>query len=224
MLTDYDGQRICGVPDHLGTADCRWPMVDVTVFAAGAINGVNLAEAAELAIKGWNDVCGLRLTMSVNPKTANIVTGPRSLDGQGNVLAQCQLPCGFVSPSAQMGCDVDLSEAFVIGTNPPAGKIDLVRVLMHEYGHGIGIPHIASGNLMAPVYSASIRLPQDGDIVQARSRYGMPAPVAPVPPTVPAPSVPGSPQLPTGFRLTALEATDALGNKFRTELDWKKLS
>lgn len=227
MSSDFDGVRICNVPDHLGDVSVKWPdqlKQSLSVFASGTINGVSLADAIELAVKAWNDVCGVLISMSTNPKTANLIVGVGQIDGPGNVLAQNELPVGFFGPQnvRQLQGLYDASERVVLADNPPTNRLDLGRICRHELGHFLGIGHITDGNLMAPVYSSQIRLPQNGDIVEARARYGSPIVATPTTPATPA--TPGSPLIPTGFRLTALEAADALGNKFRTELDWKKLS
>ncbi len=191
QITNFDGKIICGVPDHVGNVACLWPFSFVSVFAEGAIGHLALADAVEWALAEWNKVCGIRLTMSTNPRTAHIVCRPGRLDGPSNVLAQCELPCGF-SPTnwRQINMTCDLSEALVLAENPPPNRIDAGRMVCHELGHGLGIGHIETGNLMAPVYSTSIRRPRDGDAVQARARYG--APALPPDPT-PVPSTPSNP-------------------------------
>lgn len=207
---NYDGARICGVADNLGNVSCQWPFRDVNVFAAGRIGSVNLADAMELSLPAWNNVCGIRLSMTTNLKTAHIAVGVGRIDGPGSILAQNQLPCGFTANNwRQLRGEYDASEAFVIAENPPPNRIDLVRVCAHETGHGIGINHIGDGNLMAPSYSGRIALPQNGDIVEARARYGAPT-AAPQPPTVP-PEAPGLP----GFDVqTVLGALLKIGMEF----------
>ena len=138
--------------------------------------------------------------MSANRKTAHILCKPGHLDGPSNVLAQCELPCGF-SPHSwrQLNMTCDLSEALVLAENPPAGKIDAGRMVCHELGHGLGVGHIASGNLMAPTYSNSIRAPRNGDVVEVRARYGLPAAPTPVP--APGPSAPSNPSPSSPFNV-----------------------
>lgn len=180
MLESFDGARICGVPDHLGDVSAKWPMLDVSIFAAGSIGGVLFADAVAYAAKAWNEVCGLRLVHSTNQKTANIALGQGPIDGRNGVLAQSELPVGF-SPSfmRQLQQQYDTGEVWTLSANPPSGRIDLGRVMAHEIGHAIGIGHISDGNLMAPTYSTSIALPRNGDVTEARARYGSPAAVPP---------------------------------------------
>lgn len=228
MSSDFDGCRICNVPDHLGDVSVRWPEQlkrSLTVFATGNVGQVPLADAIELAVRAWNDVCGVLIGMSTNPKTANLVVGVGPIDGPGNVLAQNELPVGFFGGQAvrQLQGLYDASERVVLADNPPRDKLDLGRICRHELGHFLGIGHITDGNLMAPIYSSTIRLPQNGDIVEARARYGDPVVTPPVGTTPDAPRR-GSPVLPTGFRITAIEAADPLGNKFRSELNWKAIT
>jgi hypothetical protein len=80
---------------------------------------------------------------------------------------------------------IDTAEAWVISDNPPNNRVDLLRVLIHELGHGLGIPHIGTGNLMAPIYSSRISRPQSGDISEGVSRYGLANPNPPQPPLPP---------------------------------------
>ena len=184
-MPDYDGVQLCAVADNLGNMSCQWPFLDVNIFAEGQLGQIDLVKAVELAVKGWNDICGLRLKHTTDKTKAHIVITRASLDGSGSVLADSQLPCGFTASQwNQLRQRYDTGEAWVISDNPPGNKIDAVRVIMHELGHAIGIGHINSGNLMAPTYSTQIRLPQNGDIMEARARYGKPVPV-PTPPGVP---------------------------------------
>lgn len=204
---DVDGMRFCNVPDHLGDLTVKWPISDLAIFASGKVGQVNLADAVEAALPGWNNVCGVRLRMSTNPNTANLVLTVGPIDGPGNVLAQNELPVGIVGsgPYRQLTGLYDASERVVLADNPPAGMLDLARICRHELGHFLGIGHISDGNLMAPVYSSKIAMPQRGDILEATFRYGPAAPVAPVqptPPTSPTIPVPGKPD----ERLTIVDA------------------
>ena len=202
-MSSFDGQRICGVPDNVGDVNCQWPFRDISVYAEGRIGQVVLAEAMELALPRWNRVCGINMTMTANPRTANIAVKAGVIDGSGRILAQNQLPCGFTTRNwTQLQGLYDESELWVISDNPPEGKIDAVRVCAHELGHGgIGVGHIQDGNLMAPMYSSRISWPQSGDIIEARARYGKPfaqEPTTPPPGTI-TPMPPLPPNTPIDF-------------------------
>jgi hypothetical protein len=220
---NYDGTKVCGVPDGLGGDNCLWPFADVKIFASGLLGGVDLAEATEQAIQGWNRVCGIRLALVANAGEAHIVVTQGRIDGPMGTLAWSELPCGFTPNQwRKLKQQYDTGEMWTIAENPPGNKIDAVRVLRHEIGHAIGISHIAAGNLMAPTYSASIRDVQRGDVLEAVSRYGKPAAV---PAPVPAPSVPTTPvpNLPGMGRVTAIEILDAEGRPWRGDVQWKPL-
>lgn len=188
---NYDGVKVCSVPDSLGGDNCLWPFLDVTVYAEGMLGGIDLREAVEQAINGWNDVCNLRLSLTTNSKTSHITITKGSIDGPQGTLAFSELPCGFTkSQWRRLQQQYDTGEMWTIAENPPGGRIDAVRVICHEIGHAIGISHIAPGNLMAPTYSAAIRWPQRQDILEAVGRYGKPA-AAPSP--APTPTNPTTP-------------------------------
>ena len=60
----------------------------------------------------------------------------------------------------------------MISERPSGGSIDLVRVVAHEMGHALGLPHGPSGNLMQPTVDARIRRPKSWDIAEIQRRYG----------------------------------------------------
>jgi len=226
MSSDYDGFRFCNVADHLGDVSVRWPEQlkrSLMIFASGNVGQVPLADAIELALQAWNDVCGVRLAMSTNPKTAHLVLEVGPIDGPGNVLAQNELPVGFFGPQnvRQLRGLYDSSERVVLADNPPRDKLDLGRIGRHELGHFLGIGHITEGNLMAAMYSSQIRLPQNGDILEARARYGDPVVTPPVGSTPDASPSPFNPSLP--YFLTSVETIDINGSKWRGELNWKRI-
>lgn len=200
-----DEIRFCSLPDRpaFRGQTCKWPDVNVTWHVDGGLPGIAPADftaAAQEAFRRWEAVCGIKPKYTANGKTANIYMHAAHLDGGSGVLADSRLPCGFsMQDQAEQRYD---SERWNIGSHV-SGKIELTRVICHELGHGlIGTDHIASGNLMAPTYSASIDRPQTGDIAEAFKRYGPPIPVTP-PPTQP-PAVPPSPPSATPLVLTGV--------------------
>jgi hypothetical protein len=185
-MTDYDGQVLCGVDDRLGAFGqmCKWPAPDITWSIVGNLPGIepdSFRRVCGLAWDAWAKVCGIRPRFVEGP--SNLSIGLQTI-GPGNVLADCELPCGATMQS-RLRMRIDTAEAWVISDNPPNNRVDLLRVLIHELGHGIGIPHIGTGNLMAPIYSARIGRPQSGDISEGVSRYGLANPNPPQPPLPP---------------------------------------
>lgn len=191
-MPNYNGQRLCGVEDTLGVGDmCRWPSLDVTWGIAADLPGFSresFAAAIELAWSFWSSTCGVRPKF-VNTQNANVMIGMQTI-GPFGVLADCQLPCG-VSMQASLRMRIDTAEPWVISENPPGDKVDLVRVIAHELGHGLGVPHIGGGNLMAPSYSSTLRRPAAGDIAEVVARYGLTGPLPPLPPVLPPPPAGG---------------------------------
>lgn len=183
---NYDGAQLCGA-DITAAArggQCRWPSPDISWTITANLPGFAreaFRDAAALAWSYWSDVCGVRPRF-VESGFANVLMGIQS-QGPGGVLADSELPCG-VTMQHSLKQRYDTAEAWVVSENPPGNKIDLVRVIAHELGHVIGIPHISGANLLAPTYSSRIRRPQTGDIAEAVSRYGLPS-APPVPPPTP---------------------------------------
>ena len=182
---DYDGQILCGADTTQAASGelCKWPALDVLWTTIADLPGFgqdSFRQAAETAWGFWSSVCGIRPKYTTDPAQANILIGLQTI-GPGGVLADSELPCGFTTMSQKCRQRYDTAEAWVVAENPPPNRVDLVRVMCHELGHAIGIPHIGTGNLMAPVYSGAIRRPTSGDIAEAVARYGLPSPVGPGP-------------------------------------------
>jgi hypothetical protein len=169
---------------------CKWPSPNVRWTIIG-IPGTLAFEAVKaaytLAWSQWADVCVLRPEYVGPTQPADVLMGAGLIDQPGQVLAWSEMPCGAHGPLRQM---FDTAENWTIAENPVGNSIDLVRVACHEIGHALGIPHITDGNLMAPIYSPSIRKPKAGDILEAVQRYGRPQPPGPPAPPVPLPPGP----------------------------------
>ena len=96
-------------------------------------------------------------------------------DGAGSVLAHAFYPSVPATPPTAIMGDAHFDEAETWTVNVPtgAGRIDLVTVAAHEFGHSLGLGHSSvSGALMAPFYGGPYRLVTDDDIAGIRSLYG----------------------------------------------------
>lgn len=202
--------RICGLPDVIAIqrdGRCLWPFKNLKVTFNNTVAKFSveqIKQAFEEACKRWSDVCDLRFTVefSTSVSNSNIHATFGVIDGRSNTLAWSELPCGSSRLLYQKYDSAENWEIYLNANANPSGNIDLVRVMCHELGHAIGIPHISNGNLMQPSYSPRIGKPQSGDIREAVARYGTPRspapppqpPATPQPPTPPVPpSIPGIP-------------------------------
>lgn len=186
----YDGIALCGVTKqaNFGGQRLRWPSPDVTWGIVAGLPGFAIDSFHRAIAEGWgrwSRVCGIRPQFVEDPSRANIVVGLQTI-GPGGVLADCELP---VQQSMRQRCRmrIDTAEAWCISDNPPPNKIDLVRVVCHELGHGLGMDHIGGGNLMAPTYSTRIKDPQRDDVAEMVARYGLPT-AQPAPAPTPSPA------------------------------------
>lgn len=145
----------------------------------------DLIAACVEAFGRWSAVCDVVFSPTDDPDAAQFLIFTHQFDGPSGVLADCALP----SPGMrQQELRIDPSERWVISDNPPAGALDLLAVLCHEIGHGIGLQHFPSGpppELMEPIYNAAIVRPQATEAAYAAKLYGLPqtqTPPTPVPP------------------------------------------
>ena len=193
--TNYDGFRYCahqGESAPIGAGGLpRWPHKRITWRVLQPLpqfaNDAYRAAIAE-AFSRWAKVCGITPVEVDQGEPANLAFYVVS-QTPGGMLAQCYLPYPGITAKHSLRCEVDKAEgaAWCISDNPPSNRLDLVRVLTHEIGHGLGVSHLGeqSGALMAPFYSSRVGWPQATDIAEVVARYGQPVeqPAAPEIPT-----------------------------------------
>lgn len=165
----------CSLPDVLPVSEelNQWPDGEITLTVAGDLPPLTrqqFKDAAMEAMSYWEAVAGLKTRYVDDPNQARIVMTTGVIDQSGGTLAWSELPQQGTRRVTQK---YDTREQWIISANPTNG-IDLVRVACHELGHALGMGHISNGNLLAPIYSKTIRKPQAGDIQEMRSRYGKP--------------------------------------------------
>lgn len=179
---DYDGIVFCAPkPESVG-AVYKWPHRNISWGIVADIPSLprdSFRRAVAEAFRSWAAVCGVEPFEAEPGKLANVIIGIQS-EQPGSVLADCELPVGK-SANGTVRMRIDTQEIWCLSDNPPRDKIDLIRVIRHELGHGLGLSHGPAGCLMAPTYSLRIREPQGWDIMEMRARYGEPRPEPPEP-------------------------------------------
>lgn len=98
-----------------------------------------------------------------------------AFDGASGVLAHAFFPSVPPAPvGAIMGdAHFDDAETWTVAVPPPGGRIDLVTVAAHEFGHSLGLDHSSvAGALMAPFYGGPHRELHADDIAGITSLYG----------------------------------------------------
>ena len=171
-----------------GTAQVKLPTSLISFRVDGDLPGITRADfeaACFEAWRRWARVIGITVDKHANTKTdpTQIVVTTR-LDRAGGVLADQQLPYGN---GMGLLMRIDTSENWGIDDTPAQGVMNLLAVLCHEDGHCLGMQHIdaeGDADLMNPIYSPKIYLPQEDDISYGRKLYG-PAKAQPTPPTSP---------------------------------------
>lgn len=175
--------RICGVPEYQTNdpRQMRWRSEiakSLTWHPTAALPGMSLEDTKAVHAESWRRwaaVCGINPRYTPNARTANVIHNVGPIDGRFGTLAWSKLAYLTATSLDQL---YDSGEPWVVVLDEqqpvPQGKIEAIAVATHETGHVLGIAHIQSGNLLAPIYSASIRSPRRGDIDQATMRYGKP--------------------------------------------------
>lgn len=182
--------HFCGNPELFGDGSPQFrlnnqrPKFCVREGLPG-ISREQLIAACVDAFGRWSAVCDMLFTPTDDPNAAQFLIFTNRFDGPSGVLADCMLP----SPGIRrQDMRLDLSEKWVVSDNPPAGRINLLAVLCHEMGHGIGLTHLPQSpppDLLEPTYRADINRPQATEIAIVQKLYGLPQvtpPSTPVPP------------------------------------------
>ena len=185
-LAELDCKR-CGMPD-LGefVADGRkWNKTNLTYGFDNytSDNGMTPAKvhaAFAQAFAMWAAETPLsfkRVSATANPDIRiKFVSGNHgdgsSFDGRGGVLAHAYYPppnSGALAGDAHF----DEAESWTLNIPTGAGKIDLVTVAAHEFGHSLGLRHSnVNGSMMFPSYTGPRRYLHSDDIAGIRSIYG----------------------------------------------------
>lgn len=166
---------ICGYkPAAIGSNPSRWPSERLIRYriALPGLPGVNrdaFRVCFRAACNMWENECGLWFD-EVDSKENFVVTS--MAQQPGGVLADCTLPYQF-----PVRMRVDASEPWSIACNPPPNRVDLLIVLAHELGHGIGLDH-GGDSLMKPVYDPRMTI-GDWERQLAQEAYGTPRPRQP---------------------------------------------
>lgn len=185
-LAELDKKRCC-MPDigEFSTHGNKWNKTELTYgfqnyTTDNSLSHAKIHEAIAQAFSLWAAETPLsfrRINFSSNPDIRiRFVSGNHgdgsSFDGQSGVLAHAFYPppnSGALAGDAHF----DEAETWTINIPTGTGKIDLVTVAAHEFGHSLGLRHSnVSGSLMFPSYSGPSRVLQSDDKSGVRSIYG----------------------------------------------------
>lgn len=182
--------EFCGISERFGDGNVVYKLANqrpkfCVREGLPGISREHLVAACLDAFGRWSAVCDVIFTPTDDPNAAQFLIFAHKFDGASGVLADCMLP----SPGlARQDMRLDLDERWVVSDNPPAGRINLLAVLCHEMGHGIGLQHLPSNpppDLLEPVYRPDVYRPQATEIAIVQKWYGPPQvspPTTPVPP------------------------------------------
>lgn len=184
----------CGLPDKysVGTSGAgefvtgagKWGTTSLTYSFQNYSPDVSASRtrwAIDQAFGMWSAETPLRLRRVADGTGGDIVirfvTGKHGdgapFDGPGNVLAHAFYP--FNPDPIKGDTHFDEAEKWTLNVPTGSGKIDLVTVAAHEFGHALGLKHsTVSSALMAPYYGGPRRFLSSDDIGGIQSLYGGP--------------------------------------------------
>lgn len=202
--------EFCGVRQNMelgqiGQRFCRWPENRIAWHVIEPLPSLGLEatkSACQAALADIEQYFELEFPYAERPGDAQVVIEMSPLGGPAGVLAQCSLvPCGVQQNSQfRARMEVDTSENWVVASTPTGLAIDWQRVFAHEFMHALGLGHVNGANLIAPMYSTTIRTLQPGDVA-ALEQLGYRRRVKPLPAPAPQPVPTGEALGPIGSRI-----------------------
>ena len=185
-LAELDCKR-CGMADlgEFSLHGNKWSNVNLTYgfdnyTTDSGLTQAKIHEAFAQAFAMWAAETPLsfrRVSASSSPDIRiQFVSGAHgdgsAFDGRGGVLAHAFYPPPNSGPLAG-DAHFDESENWTINIPVGAGKIDLVTVAAHEFGHSLGLRHSSvNGAMMFPSYTGPRRFLHSDDISGIRNIYG----------------------------------------------------
>lgn len=123
-------------------------------------------EPIRKAAEAWNEAVGREVikiggwtntASSPTPDGVNLIYFQRNWDGERNEQARTTI---YWSADRIYEADVKINDrdfAFFAGDQPEAGKLDMVSLMIHEFGHVLGLKHMnATGSVMQPTLSGAV--------------------------------------------------------------------
>ena len=173
--------RFCGRPDRelVGTTNLR-PMPEVRWFAAnpGDLQGLSPRDFLEALDECWTylpTVCGITARNVATQAECNALVQCGPIDGTMNTLAWSELWNGSNRVLQQM---YDTGDKWMRQSGPlnSSTPLDVLRVIIHESCHLLGLPHDPEDMtaLMAPTYSLTVDRCTQRDIQRLQAIYGPP--------------------------------------------------
>lgn len=226
---NYDGTRICGVPDNFAAEQvCAFPRHNPTIvgwYLTGILpnwTAEAMIQAGKAAWAMWERKGGVIARYYERGSDAVNDLGQKKIHGivatgvgrtaplgtRFGVLAWSEMPCGKLRLVQAIDAADTWTAIYDLRLPIPANVLDLVRTWGHENGHALGIDHIEPGNLLQANYSSGIGDLRSGDVRELQRRYGPPV-LVPVDP-------PPSPSSPSGGIMDFL--FKMLLNAFRSQL------
>ena len=158
-----------------GGSNCR---IGMDSCGGGTVNNISgdFDSTARDVVNAWSSVADLTFTFTTDAD-ADILIGGHSLDGQSG-----QLGHAFTSFSVNSGFNQAIRSDIHLDSNDTFGS-NAFNTLAHEFGHALGLDHVAStDSLMNATIQSGFEGPQADDIAGIQELYGAPA-TAPTPVT-----------------------------------------